>query len=186
MTQEEQKELRLKCLNRRYRILLLQIALPILLLQPLCSPLYYYLVLLHNAEPTAPFTVLYADCSWASGHGIQNHLLLKTKGGQQYDLTEKAGLLLWEDVKSRQIVPGDPLQITVYFWPGRDRIATLSTEERIYSSREDYETSRLREIRIRQTGCMLVLLGGILCSGILFAVERKQLVEVRRMRKECR
>ena len=185
MTQQEKTRLRLKCLNRRYRGLILRLLLPILLLQPLCSPLYYYLYLLYHAEPSAPIVTRYVNCSWIGGHGLQNHLLLEVDGGLQYDLHEDAGLLFWEDVSSLRIVPGDTLQLTTYPWSGNDRIATLNASDRVYATWTEFEEGRLRDIRIRKIGWLLVQLGGLLCGIILFLFQRPQFAEIRRLRKEC-
>ena len=185
MTQAEKDKLHIKKQNRRYRNLICRILAPILFLQLLCSPLYH-MFMLRSAVPSEPVEIVYMDNRWVSGRGIRKHLIITAETGRQYYVLEDGGRPFWEDVRAGKIVPGDRLTITACDWPVYDRIAELRAGDRIYADASDFEESRSGDIRLRLTISAIALGLGALVSLIVYLVERRELKDIRKLRRKYR
>lgn len=186
MTQAEKDKLHIKKQNRRYRNLICRILAPILFLQLLCSPLYIYMFMLRSAVPSEPVEIVYKDSWWVSGYRVRNHLIIQEKTGRQYYVLEDCGRPFWEDVRAGEIVSGDRLTITACDWPVYDRIAELRAGDRIYADASDFEESRSDDIRLRLTICAIALGLGALVGLIIYLVERRELKDIRKLRRKNR
>ena len=186
MTQAEKDRLHIKKQNRRYRKLIFRILAPVLFLQLLCFPLYLYIFMLRSAVPSEPVEIVYEDSWWVSAYRVRNHLIIQEKTGRQYYVPEDGGRPFWEDVRAGEIVPGDRLTITACDWPVYDRIAELRAGDRIYADASDFEESRSDDIRLRLTICAIALGLGTLVGLIVYLVERRELNDIRKLRRKYR
>ena len=184
MTQAEKDKLHIKKQNRRYRNLICRILAPILILQLLCSPLYIYMFMLRSAVPSEPMEIEYKDSWWVSGYRVIDHLIIQEKTGRQYYVLADCGRPFWEDVRAGEIVSGDRLTITACDWPVYDRIAELRAGDRVYADASDFEESRSDDIRLRLTICAIALGLGALAGMIVYLVERRELKNIRKLRRK--
>ena len=101
-------------------------------------------------------------------------------------MLEDCGRPFWEDVRAGEIVSGDRLTITACDWPVYDRIAELRAGNRIYADASDFEESRSDDIRLRLTICAIALGLGALVGLIIYLVERRELKDIRKLRRKYR
>ena len=183
MTQEEKTKQHLQRQNKRLCRMIWKLSAPLLVMLLLCVPLVLGALRMANSEPGEAFTVRYSDYYRRMTKG--RLYLLETESDGSYRLP-------WQilengfrdDVKTGKICPGTVLTVTTRPGLYEDWIATLSTEDRCYGNLDLNREVQAFWIRHYCIAGGILLVIGLVLSGILFAVYRDAFQKASRLRRK--
>jgi hypothetical protein len=185
MTQAEKDKLHIKNQNRRARKLLLDILMPLLLIQIFAAPMLAMGIQFLCVKPSEPVEVTFSECKW-QGYGRNKSLVLYTQEKNEWMIPHHLREAFYPDVESGAVLPGDRLTVRWYPWMVRDAAATIAGGDKIYGSLEGWQISQKKD------ACGLFVFSGLLnLAGAAFSVwmwygTRAEYSEIRRLRRKYR
>ena len=186
MTQAEKDKLHIKKQNQRARKLLLEILMPLLLIQIFAAPMLAMGIQFLCVKPSEPMEVTFSECKWQPGFGRGKTLVLYTQEKNEWMIPHHLREAFYQDVKSGAVLPGDRLTIRWYPWMVRDAAATIASGGKIYGSLEDWQTSQKKDAKVCFVISGLLNLAGAAFSVWMWYGTRAEYNETRKLRRKYR
>ena len=120
--------------------------------------------------------------------GKSSRSVLTTQSGEKFTIFHSVDVKrLREDQEAGVLCPGDPLTVRRYDWLFSDQvIATVSSPAKDYGSLEDFEAALHHDACACFWTCGILIAIWLVFVFLMCWFQRKQLAEIRRLRKKYR